>query len=78
MDQSVTRRSMGSLELHGQGPEAAFGGALKSLTVLQQSPVQMEADVCLKTLWEAFQHLRDEGIRWGREQVREGENDRGG
>lgn len=39
MDQRVTRGCVGSLELHGQRPEAALGGAFKSLAVLQQSPV---------------------------------------
>lgn len=58
MDQCVTRRCVGGLELHGQRPEAALGGAFKSLAVLQQRPVQMKADICLETLWETFQHLR--------------------
>lgn len=57
MDQRVTRGCMGSLELHGQCPEAALGGAFKSLTVLQQRPVQMEADIRLEALRETFQHL---------------------
>lgn len=57
MDQRVTRGSVGGLELHGQRPEAALGGAFKSLTVLQQRPVQMQTDIRLETLWEAFQHL---------------------
>lgn len=63
MDQRVTGRRVGGLELHGQSPEAALGGAFKSLTVLQQRPVQMEADICLETLREAFQHL-GRGSRW--------------
>lgn len=57
MDQRVTRGCVGGLELHGQRPEAALRGAFKSLTVLQQGPVQMEADIGLETLREAFQHL---------------------
>lgn len=57
MDQRVTRRCVGGLELHGQRPEAALGGAFKSLTVLEQCAVQVEADICLETLWETFQHL---------------------
>lgn len=64
MDQRITRGRVSRLKLHGQCSEAALGGAFKSLTVLQQGPVQMEADVRLKTLWEAFQNLgegREEG-----------------
>lgn len=57
VDQCVTRGCVGGLKLHGQRPEAALGGAFKSLTVLQQRPVQMEADIRLKTLWEPFQNL---------------------
>lgn len=57
VDQRVPRGSVGGLELHGQRPEAAFGGAFKSLAVLQQRPVQMETDVCLETLRETLQHL---------------------
>lgn len=57
MDQRVPRWSVGGLELHGQRPEAAFGGAFKSLAVLQQRPVQMETDVCLETLRKTLQHL---------------------
>lgn len=69
MDQCVTWGCMGGLELHGQCPEAALGGAFKSLAVLQQCPVQMEADICLEALWETFQHLRreSEGKRKQRE-----------
>lgn len=54
MDQRVTRGCVGGLELHGQRPQAALRGAFESFTVLQQRPVQMEADVCLETLREAF------------------------
>lgn len=57
MDQRVPRGSVGGLELHGQSPQAALGGPLKSFTILQQRPVQMKAYICLETLWEAFQHL---------------------
>lgn len=57
VDQRVTRGCVGGFELHGQRPEAALGGAFKSLAVLQQCPVQMEADICLETLWETFQYL---------------------
>lgn len=57
MDQCVTGGSVGGLELHGQRPEAALGGAFKCLAVLQQCAVQMEADIGLETLGEAFQHL---------------------
>lgn len=54
MDERVTGRCVGGLKLHCQGPEAALGGAFERLTVLQQSPVEMEADVRLETLWETF------------------------
>lgn len=71
MDQCVTGGSVGGLELHGQRPEAALGGAFKSLAVLQQRAVQMEADIGLETLGEAFQHLR--GGSSGRTEDTEGE-----
>ena len=73
MDQRVTRGCVGGLELHGQRPEAALGGALKSFTVLQQRSVQMEANICLETLGETFQHLGrgNEGARKQREETGE-------
>ena len=49
---------MGGLEAHGQGPQAALGGPLEGLAVLQQDPVEVQADVRLETLWETFQDLR--------------------
>lgn len=54
MDQSVSRRSMGGLESHGQSPQAAFVGTPKGLAVLEQAAVQMEADVSLQTLRETL------------------------
>lgn len=57
VDQRITRGCVGSLELHGQRSEAALRGAFKSLAVLQQRPVKMEADISLETLRETFQHL---------------------
>lgn len=57
MDQRISRGRVGGFELHGQRPQAALRGAFESFTVLQQSPVQMQADICLQTLWEAFEHL---------------------
>lgn len=57
MDQRVAGRGVGGLKLHGQRPEAALSGAFKGLAVLQQRSVQVEADVCLKTLWEPFEDL---------------------
>lgn len=54
MDQRVSRGCVSSFELHGQCPQAAFRGPFKSFTVLEQSPVQMKANICLETLWEAF------------------------
>lgn len=73
MDQRVTRGSVGGLELHGQGPEAALGGAFKGLAVLQQRAVQVEADVGLETLGEALQHLCRVGGRWGEQREEEEE-----
>lgn len=67
MDQRVPRRCVGGLELHGQRPEAALGGAFKGLAVLQQGPVQVEADIRLETLGETFQHLGEREQRGGRE-----------
>ena len=45
---------MGGLEAHGQRPQTALGGPLEGPAVLQQVLVQVEADVSLETLWEAF------------------------
>lgn len=41
MDQRVTGGSVGCLELHGQSPEAALGGAFEGFAVLQQRAVQV-------------------------------------
>lgn len=73
VDQRVTRGCVGGLELHGQRPEAALSGAFKSLTVLQQRPVQMEADIRLETLWETFQHLAGGGSEGAEEGRRQGQ-----
>lgn len=68
MDQRVAGRSVGGLELHGQCSEAALGGAFESLTVLQQSAVQVETDIGLEALREPLEHLgtrRETGQRRG-------------
>lgn len=54
MDQGVSWRSVGGPEAHGQSSQAAFVGAAESFAVLQEAAVQMEADVGLQTLGEAF------------------------
>lgn len=72
VDQCVPGGSVGGLELHGQGPEAALGGAFEGLAILQQRPVEVEADVGLETLREALQHLCRE------EEVEVTEAERGG
>lgn len=51
---------MGGLEPHGQGAEAAVGGAVEGLAALQQALVEVEADVGLQALRETLQHL---GVR---------------
>jgi len=50
VDQSVTRWSVGVLESHCQSPQTAFAGTSESFAVLEQGPVQVEADVTLQTL----------------------------
>lgn len=67
MDQSVSRGRVGGLESHGQGTQAAFGGSAKGLAAVEQVLVEVEADVCLQTLWETLQHLR---VKHGSEQTR--------
>lgn len=54
VDQSVTRRGVGGLEVHGESSQAAFAGASKRFAVLQQATVQMEANVSLQTLGETL------------------------
>lgn len=51
---------MGCLEPHGQGAQAALGGAAESFASLQQALVEVEADVGLQALRETLQHL---GVR---------------
>ena len=58
VDKCVSRRSMGSFEPHGQGPEAALGGSTKCLTILEEALVEVEANISLQTLWETLQDLR--------------------
>lgn len=41
VDQCVARWSVGGLEFHGQGSQAAFGGAFKSFAVLEECAVQV-------------------------------------
>lgn len=58
--QRVTGGRVGGLEPHGQGAEAAVGGAVEGLAALQQALVEVEADVGLQALRETLQHL---GVR---------------
>lgn len=58
MDQGVPGGRVGGLEPHGQGPEAALGGAAERLAALEQVLVEVEADIRLQTLWETLQDLR--------------------
>lgn len=57
MDQGVSGGRVGGLEPHGQGPEAALGGPAERLAALEQVLVEVEADICLQTLWETLQDL---------------------
>lgn len=54
VDKSVTRWSVGGLESDGQSPQAAFVGATKGFAVLQQTAIQVKADVRLETLRKTF------------------------
>lgn len=47
VDQSVSGRYVSAIEAHGQGPQASFGGSLKSFAGVQKTPVEMKADICL-------------------------------
>lgn len=47
VDQSVSGRHMSGIEAHGQGPQASFGGSLKSFAVVQKTLVEVKADICL-------------------------------
>lgn len=57
VNQCVPWWGMGSLELHGQGPQASFGGTAEGFAVLKQGAVEVQAYICLEALWESFQHL---------------------
>lgn len=61
VDQSVPWGSVGRFEAHGQSSQAAFVGASKSFAVLQQTAVEMEADVGLQTLRKTLQNLQGNG-----------------
>lgn len=54
VDQGVTGRGVGGFEAHGESSQAAFVGASKSFAVLQQSAVQMQANVSLQAFREAL------------------------
>lgn len=52
--QRVTGRRVCGSEVHGQGPQAAFGGSLERFAVVENVPVEVEADICLQALGETF------------------------
>lgn len=58
MDQRVPGGRVRGLEPHGQGPEAALGGAAEHLAVVQEGLVEVEADIRLQALWETLQDLK--------------------
>ena len=66
MDQGVARRGVGGLKPHGQRPQTAVTGPLEGPAVLEQTAVQVEADISLQTLRETLQHLE----KWEREKER--------
>lgn len=45
---------MSGFEVHGQGPQAAFGGSLESFTVVKKIPVEVKADIRLQALRKTF------------------------
>lgn len=45
---------MRGLEPHGQGPQAALSSPLECLAALEQTRVEVEADISLETLWETL------------------------
>lgn len=54
VNQSVSGGSVCGFEVHGQGPQAAFGGSLEGFAVLQQVPVEVKADIRLQALRKTF------------------------
>lgn len=54
VDQSVSRRSMSGFEVHGQGPQAAFGCSLERFAVVKKIPVEVKADIRLQALRKTF------------------------
>lgn len=54
VDQSVSRRGMSGFEVHGQGPQAAFGGSLERFAVVKKIPVEVKADIRLQALRKTF------------------------
>ena len=48
---------MGHGKVHGQSPEAAVGGQPKGRMLVEDFPVQVDADVGLHVLGAVIQHL---------------------
>lgn len=57
VDQRVSWRRVSGFEVHGQGPQAPFGGSLECFAVFKETLVEVKADICLQALWKTFQDL---------------------
>lgn len=57
VDQSVSGRRVRGLEVHRQGPQAAFGGSLEHFAVVEEIIIEMKTDICLQALRKTFEYL---------------------
>jgi len=57
MIEGVSGWRVGGFEAHGESSQARFTCPTKRFTALQQSTIQMQANVSLQTLWKTSQDL---------------------
>lgn len=58
--EGVSRWGVGGFEAHGESSQTRFIRPTEHFTVLQQSTIQMQANVSLQTLWKTFHDLKFE------------------
>lgn len=57
MIECVSRWGVGGFEVHGESSQTRFTCPTKRFTALQQTTIQMQANVSLQTLWKTSQDL---------------------
>lgn len=55
--EDVSRWRVGGFEAHGESSQTRFTRPAEHLTVLQQTTIQMQANISLQTLRKTFQDL---------------------